>query len=87
MTDQRNLILAIVLSALVLLGWSFLSDRLMPTAGPPSVKVEDGRTVPLPKPGADHVLIGRDGGIERDFDALRAELGKALARVRRSEPV
>ncbi len=36
--------------------------------------------------GADHVLIGRDGGIERDFDALRAELGKALARVRRAEP-
>ncbi len=36
--------------------------------------------------GADHVLIGRDGGIERDFDALRIELGKALARVRRAEP-
>ncbi len=35
--------------------------------------------------GADHVLIGRDGGIERDFDALRIELGKALARVRRAE--
>lgn len=31
--------------------------------------------------GADHVLIGRAGGIERDFGALRAELGKALAKV------
>ena len=29
----------------------------------------------------DHVLIGREGGIERDFAALRAELGEALARV------
>ncbi|MEH3158421.1 MAG: ribonuclease P protein component [Sphingomonas taxi] len=33
--------------------------------------------------GADHVLIGRQGGIERDFAALRAELGKALRKVQR----
>lgn len=33
--------------------------------------------------GADHVLIGRAGGIERDFALLRAELGKALAKVAR----
>jgi ribonuclease P protein component len=31
--------------------------------------------------GADHVLIGREGGIERDFAALHAELVAALARV------
>ena len=30
-------------------------------------------------PGADHVMIGRAGGIERDFALLRADLGKALA--------
>lgn len=33
-------------------------------------------------PGADHVLIGRQGGVERNFDALRAELAKACAKVR-----
>jgi len=33
--------------------------------------------------GADHVLIGRAGGVERDFAALRAELVKALARLKR----
>lgn len=33
--------------------------------------------------GADHVLIGRNGGIERDFGQLRGELGKALAKVTR----
>ena len=32
-------------------------------------------------PDHDHVLIGREGGIERDFAALRAELGQALARA------
>ena len=29
----------------------------------------------------DHVLIGRDGGIERDFAQLRIELCAALARA------
>lgn len=33
--------------------------------------------------GADHVLIGREGGIERDFEAMRTELTKALAKVAR----
>lgn len=31
--------------------------------------------------GADHVLIGRENGIERDFALLRQELEAALARV------
>ena len=33
--------------------------------------------------GADHVLIGRGEGVERDFAAMRVELGKALAKVTR----
>jgi ribonuclease P protein component len=33
--------------------------------------------------GADHVLIGRQGGIERDFGLLKAELEKALAKLKR----
>ncbi len=33
--------------------------------------------------GADHVLIGRADGIERDFALLTADLVKALARVKR----
>ncbi len=32
-------------------------------------------------PGADHVMIGREGGIERDFAALRDELAVALSRA------
>ena len=31
--------------------------------------------------GADHVMIGRAGGVERDFGLLRAELEKALAKL------
>jgi ribonuclease P protein component len=33
--------------------------------------------------GADHVLIGRQGGIERPFDELRTDLERALGRLRR----
>ncbi len=40
----------------------------------------------LPKAGvagADHVLIGRAGGVERPFEQLAAELAKALAKLGR----
>ena len=43
-----------------------LAAELLPTAG---------------IAGADHVLIGRQGGIERDFGLLRRELAKALGKV------
>ena len=33
-------------------------------------------------PGADHVLIGRVPGITRDFATMRADLERALARLR-----
>ena len=39
----------------------------------------------LPEHGladTDHVLIGREGGIERDFGSLREELRAALTRAR-----
>ena len=45
-----------------------LARELLPTAG---------------IPGADHVLIGREGGIEREFGLLREELAKALDKAHR----
>ena len=33
--------------------------------------------------GADHVMIGRAKGVERDFGLLRSELAGALAKLRR----
>jgi ribonuclease P protein component len=34
-------------------------------------------------PGADHVMIGRAKGIERDFGLLRSELAAALDKLQR----
>ncbi len=36
--------------------------------------------------GADHVLIGREAGLTRDFAQLRADLEKALARAHLPPP-
>jgi ribonuclease P protein component len=33
--------------------------------------------------GADHIMIGRAKGIERDFGLLRSELAEALDKLRR----
>jgi ribonuclease P protein component len=32
-------------------------------------------------PGGDHVMIGRSGGVERDFALLRSDLLKALRKI------
>src|SRR3954452_8672103 len=50
--DSKNLILAVALSALVLLGWSWAANKFFPTANPPSTKIEAGKQQPLPQPGA-----------------------------------
>ena len=38
------------------------------------------------KAGADHILIGRDGGIEKDFAELRTDMAKALEKLCKSSP-
>ena len=55
MNDSKNLILAVVLSALVLLGWTWAANRYFPTANPPSTKVQNGKQVALPQPQAQPV--------------------------------
>jgi YidC/Oxa1 family membrane protein insertase len=50
--DSKNMILAVVLSALVLLGWTWAANKFFPTANPPSTKVENGKVEPLPQPSA-----------------------------------
>ncbi len=53
MNDNRNMILAIVLSALVLIGWTYLADRWFPVAQPQSQQVRDDEVEPLERPQAE----------------------------------
>src|SRR6476659_4344981 len=50
--DSKNLILAVALSALVLLGWTWAANKFFPTANPPSTKVEAGKQQPVNEPQA-----------------------------------
>ncbi len=61
MTDSRNMILALVLSALVLFGWSGLSEKFTPHTAPPA-KVESGTTAaqPATSPAAETAAPLRD---------------------------
>ena len=52
MNDSKNLILAVILSALVLLGWTWAANKYFPTANPPSTKIEAGKQQPVPEPQA-----------------------------------
>ena len=52
MNDSKNLILAVILSALVLLGWTWAANKYFPTANPPSAKTEAGKQQPVPEPQA-----------------------------------
>jgi YidC/Oxa1 family membrane protein insertase len=47
--EHRNILLAVVLSALVLFGWQIIAETYFPPAAEPSTKVVDGKQVPLPQ--------------------------------------
>jgi YidC/Oxa1 family membrane protein insertase len=55
LTDSKNLILAVVLSALVLLGWGWFANRYLPTANPPAATIKNAKVQPLPQPQAQPV--------------------------------
>ena len=93
MGDNRNFILAIILSLLVLLGWNFIAEQYFPTANPPSTKVVDGKQVPLPKPQADpgadsaaairdlRTVIGETPRLPIETPLLRGSLNLRGARI------
>jgi YidC/Oxa1 family membrane protein insertase len=49
LNDSKNLVLAVVLSIAVLIGWTWVANRYFPTANPASTKVEGGKQQPLPQ--------------------------------------
>ncbi len=56
-SEQRNFILAIVLSGLILFGWSAVASYWFPTAKPAVTKVEGSKTAPLPAPGSPPAVV------------------------------
>ncbi len=61
MDNQRNMILAIILSALVLFGWSAVSERFFPTPRPPAAQtVNTSPVAPASTPAPSPVTIVQD---------------------------
>ena len=50
MNDSKSLILAVLLSMLVLLGWTWAANKYFPTANPSSTKVVNGKQEPVEQP-------------------------------------
>ncbi len=57
--DTRNLIVAVILSVLVFVGWGFVQRTYFPTvAAPPATQIAGGKTTVLPAPGAQPTIPG-----------------------------
>ena len=73
MNDTRNLIMAIALSLLVLIGWGALSSWMFPPAEQPSTKFEDGKQVPQQQPGSLPAGAADTPTTNRDRNVVLAE--------------
>jgi YidC/Oxa1 family membrane protein insertase len=65
------MILAIVLSAIVLFGWTYVAERWLPTANPPSTKIVEGKQIAVPQPQASPAPSGP--AVVRSVRAVRGE--------------
>ena len=63
MENQRNLLIAVLLSVVVFLGWTWASNRFFPVAAPPATKIVNGKQVPLPSPEAPKPALVKDRAV------------------------
>lgn len=79
MDDKRNMILAVALTGLILLGWPYISDYFFPTANPPATKIEGGKTIAVADPNAAPAADGVKA--VRDRDQVIAETPRVAIRT------
>jgi YidC/Oxa1 family membrane protein insertase len=57
--DTKNIVLAVILSAMVLIGWTFVADRFFPDASPkPAATTAAAPAAPAAAPGAAPAIAG-----------------------------
>jgi len=71
--DSKNMVLAVVLSALVLIGWSWLAEKYFPTATPQTTKIEEGKQQPLPQPQAQPAGVPTPAKLRTLAEALTSD--------------
>ena len=83
MNENKNLILAVVLSALVLLSWGYFSQKFAPTPPPPT-KVEDGAkpgTTPQAPSSSQPASIAAGSAKLRDRGTVLRETPRVLIKT------
>jgi YidC/Oxa1 family membrane protein insertase len=71
--NSRNMILAFVLSALVLVGWTSLSERYFPTPKPVKTVAQSGQTIANDAGTSVSAPVTQSATKRRDIAAVRAE--------------
>ena len=87
MTDNRNTILAVILSGLVLIAWQYFYNVPQMERQRAQTKVQSELVKRLDvismRPHSDYVLVGRRAALGRDFATLLDDLRSALHRLDR----
>jgi len=60
--DKRNIILAVLLTALIMFGWPYVANHFFPAANPPATKVVGGKTTPVAAPSVNPVVANSVAG-------------------------
>ena len=81
MGNNRNMMLALVLSALVILGWSFMSAKLFPPALPQTQRVEDGKVKPIANPVSDSGVVPATPAALRNLSQVLRESPRVAIRT------
>ncbi len=81
MGNNRNMMLALVLSALVILGWSFVSAKLFPPALPQTHKVEDGKVKPIANPASDSGTVAPTPAALRNLSQVLVDSPRVTIRT------
>ena len=81
MGNNRNMMLALVLSALVIFGWSFVSDKLFPPALPQTHKVEDGKVKSIANPASDSGTVAPTPAALRNLNQVLVDSPRVAIRT------
>ncbi|WP_309611300.1 membrane protein insertase YidC [Sphingomonas sp.] len=84
--DNRNMILAIILSAFVLIGWSLLGPKVLPTATPQTVQVRDGKAIPTAQPPAGPGGAPATGAASLGALGVRSDVIASTPRIKVDTP-
>ena len=81
MGNNRNMMLALALSALVILGWSFASNKFFPPALPQTQVVVNGKVKPIANPVSDSGTVAPTPAALRNLNQMLVDSPRVAIRT------